>query len=345
MSGQSRGLGPAILRGMLRAVEPIYSGAMRLRNGLFDRSLLLRQRKLPRPVISVGNITTGGTGKTPVVVWLCQSLQAEHRIAVLMRGYRKRGSRQSDEQLLLQESLAGGIVLANPDRFGAASAALESGQAIDLFVLDDGFQHRRVQRDFDLVLIDATTPFGYGHVLPRGMLREPLRGLGRASAVLLTRCDQVSGEVIQLLRNRIARWADAPVFQSSHTLSGVQIDKQSHAVDWLRGKRVLAFAGIGNPISFERNLQQAGAQVVSHRWFTDHHTFTHPDLEALELQAQQAGAEVLVTTQKDRVKLDELILSDIRLPIACATMAIRFQTGDDQRLLSLIRSKLPHPAE
>jgi tetraacyldisaccharide 4'-kinase len=341
MNGQARGLAATVLRGLLRTVEPGYALAMLIRNRLFDRDLLLHAQKLPRPVISVGNITTGGTGKTPVVTWLAHQLQERSlRVAVLLRGYKKSKTSASDEQMLLQQALPRGIVLANPDRFSAATTALRQGEAIDVFVLDDGFQHRRVQRDFDLVLIDATAPFGYGHVLPRGMLREPIAGLSRASAILITRCDAVAVPELTKLKAQIATHTRAPHFHCSHRLTHVQIGSTTHAIEHLQGKRVLAFAGIGNPNAFATNLTQAGATVVGTRWFPDHHPYAQPDLEALQDQARRLKADLLVTTQKDQVKLHQLVEDAGAVPLATAILSIAFRTGDDQSLLNLVLATL-----
>ena len=161
--------------------------------------------RLPHPTISVGNITTGGTGKTPVVRWLAERLQEQgRRPAVLMRGYRSEGG-ISDEQSLLQQQLPEIPVIANPDRVRGAADATQKQNDIDTFILDDGFQHRRVHRDFDLVLIDATAPFGFGHILPRGSLREPLSGLRRANALLITRSSQVDVNRLKEIEVELAR--------------------------------------------------------------------------------------------------------------------------------------------
>ena len=189
MSGQARGVGATLTRTLLAAAEPAYAGVMTARNRLFDRGAK-RIHRLPRPVISIGNLTTGGTGKTPAVQWLVRALQERgHRPGILTRGYRKEAGAASDEEELLRESL-GVPVVANADRVRGAATLLERTPAVTTFVLDDGFQHRRVAREADVVLIDATNPFGYDHVLPRGLLREPVVGLARAHLVILTRVDQ-----------------------------------------------------------------------------------------------------------------------------------------------------------
>src|SRR4051794_19424360 len=179
MSDEARGVGASTLRSILRCFEPFYALAMRINNGLYDRGIK-KVHRLERPVISVGNITTGGTGKTPAVQWIARRLlTAGHRPASLLRGYTVGNATKSDEATLLEQSLRI-PVRANPDRVSAGRELIAQPPEVDVTPRDEASQPRRVHRDLDLVLIDATTPFGYGHVLPRGMLREPLSGLRRA---------------------------------------------------------------------------------------------------------------------------------------------------------------------
>jgi len=187
MSGQDHRPHAALLRLGLRLIEPFYATVTKVRNG-FYRLGIFSTRKLPRPTIAIGNLTTGGTGKTPMVLWLAEQLIARRlRPAILLRGYRGDES-GSDEQRMLAAHLGErASVVANPDRFAGAMTAVSHLPQPEVFVLDDAFQHRRAARDFNLLLISATNPFGYGHVLPRGLLREPIGGLNRADAVVITR--------------------------------------------------------------------------------------------------------------------------------------------------------------
>src|SRR4051812_22379030 len=184
MSGEARGVGAALLRAGLSVISPVYATVMRGRNAKFD--LGLGVTRLPRPVISVGNITAGGTGKTPVVRWLCERLRdTGERPAVLMRGYKAAAGERGDEAAMLEGMLNRSgvqnvVVHAQADRVAGGLGVLRDHPDVSVFVLDDGFQHRRLARDFDLVLVDACEPLGYGRVFPRGLLREPACGLGRA---------------------------------------------------------------------------------------------------------------------------------------------------------------------
>ncbi|MBV8780965.1 MAG: tetraacyldisaccharide 4'-kinase, partial [Phycisphaerae bacterium] len=175
MSGQRRGGFAAAGRAMLAIAEPLYAAIMILRNTMYERGWLATHQA-GRAVISVGNLTTGGTGKTPIVAWIVHELRAMgYHPAVLLRGY-KAVNGVSDEATLLRQLVAPSPVIARPDRVAAAANAVMNDPQIDCFVLDDGFQHRRLKRDCDVVLIDATRPFGFDHVLPRGLLREPIVG-------------------------------------------------------------------------------------------------------------------------------------------------------------------------
>src|SRR4051794_36561894 len=176
VSGEATGVGPASIRALLSLAEPFYAAAAGARNRAFDRDPR-KLRRLPRPVISIGNLTAGGTGKTPVVRWLASRLRDDGlRVAVLSRGYKATPGSLGDEQRMLESLLNGPgkvpvVIRADPDRYSTGVAALREHPEIDVFLLDDGFQHRRLGRDLDLVLVNMTEPFGYGHVLPRGLLR------------------------------------------------------------------------------------------------------------------------------------------------------------------------------
>src|SRR5688500_14543105 len=226
MSGEARGAGATLLRGGLRIVEPFYAGVMHIRNAMYDRGTLERHA-LGRPTVSVGNLTTGGTGKTPTVRWLAEQLrEAGRKPAVLMRGYRVKGAAVSDEQVMLDRYLNGDApdvripVHANPDRVAGAARVLRDRPDVDTFILDDGFQHRRARRDFDLLLISAADPFGNGHVFPRGLLRESLAGLRRADAILITRCEQATPDMIAELERRLRDVAASiAIFHCDHALA------------------------------------------------------------------------------------------------------------------------------
>lgn len=348
MSGEARGAGAAALRVTLAAAEPVYAGAAALRNWIFDRGLRT-PRRLLRPVISVGNITTGGTGKTPVVRWLASRLREHGRhVAVLARGYGAEPGKPGDEQIMLERLLnVGGMdpvaVGAHPDRFALGSRLLSERPKIDAFVLDDGFQHRQLARDLDIVLINATSPFGYGHVLPRGMLREPLAGLSRAGAFVITHADQVAGADVSDIERRIREHnPDAPIYRAAHAHAGLTTASgETRPPDELGTKGWFAICGIGDPQTFVRQLESAGGRRAGHRWFADHHRYTAADFDEVRRDARAAGADVLVTTEKDWAKLESLAAAgNDDLPILRVDVRTEFFDDDEAQLWAQILGAL-----
>jgi tetraacyldisaccharide 4'-kinase len=349
LSGEKRGPGAAAVRLAAAMVEPFYATGMLLRNKFFDAGIL-RTHALHRPTISVGNLTTGGTGKTPMVRWLAGRLRKEgRRPAILARGYKSAKGNGGDEQLMLQRTLniAGETpieVLVNPNRVRAAAAALQRDPGIDVFILDDGFQHRAAGRNLNLLMISAPEPFGFGHVLPRGLLREPLGGIGRADAIVLTHSDQVSPQALAEIEQTIHRYApSAPTYRAIHAHVGLLHGDQSPQrlpIDMLRQTPFFAFAGIGDPVRFEQQLSQWGEACRGKRWFADHHAYTTADLAALRRTAADAGAQVLVTTEKDWAKLASLDGVGGKMPLWRIELAMRFVSEDETRLWQQIAAAI-----
>jgi tetraacyldisaccharide 4'-kinase len=257
------------------------------------------------PVVSVGNLTLGGTGKTPCVEWVARFYrERELQVTILSRGYGAEQGR-NDEAMVLEENLPDVPHLQGPDRVALAGTAVEELEA-ELLILDDGFQHRRLRRDLDIVLIDATVPPARDRLFPRGTLREPAGDLRRASAVLLTRCDQVPAAEVELIRAWLGRKCPGvPVATTEHRpLELVGCDGPTEPVSALEGRTVGAFCGIGNPGAFRATLEGLGARVAEFRAFPDHHPYTRADVDELSRWAAALPTGALVaTTQKDWVKL------------------------------------------
>jgi tetraacyldisaccharide 4'-kinase len=239
--------------------------------------------------------------------------QRGHRVAVLCRGYKARGDGENDETQLLRRSLPEVAVVVDPDRVRGGRVAQLEYQA-DAIVLDDGFQHRRLYRDIDIVMLDATNPFGGGRLLPAGLLRESAKQLRRADAVVLSRIDQISEEKLAALHHDVASLlgGDAahghkPIVYARHVPVGLY-DMTGRRDDpaALRGRKVYAFCGIGNPESFISTLKSLGGEVVGRRIFSDHADYRESQVAELSTSARQAGADWLVTTEKDWVKLRHL---------------------------------------
>jgi tetraacyldisaccharide 4'-kinase len=302
-SGANRGPLAGVQRGILRAISIPYGIGVRVRNGLFDRGWK-KSVGVTVPVVSVGNLTMGGTGKTPCVEYIAD-LYRRHDIrpVILSRGYGANGGR-NDEAMVLEENLPDVPHLLGPDRASLAQTAIDELES-ELIILDDGFQHRRLRRDLDLVLIDCTNPWGHGHLFPRGWLREPPSSLCRAGIVVLTHSDQVASEEKTRIAERVRRYQDCPIVKTSHQPAElVNAKHQTESLDHLRDRPVLAFCGIGNPDGFRRTLEKCGAEMRGFRAYPDHHNYARADVEELKGWARQQPRDCLVaTTQKDLVKL------------------------------------------
>ncbi|MBI4618046.1 MAG: tetraacyldisaccharide 4'-kinase [Planctomycetes bacterium] len=316
---------------------PFFGLAVRLRLYLYDAGVLAVHR-VSVPVVSVGNLTVGGTGKTPMVRELVRRLAArERRAAVVSRGYgATTGRGESDEGALLASWLPDVPRRAHPDRVRAAREAVEKDGA-DCLVLDDGFQHRRLSRDLDVVLVDATEPFGHGRLLPGGLLREPPSSLARAGLVVLTRADQVSAETLAELRRTVSRLSGAPVVEAVHRPVGV-VEVPGGAVSpagFLAGRAVHAFCGIGQPEGFRGTLESLGARVVRFDALGDHHAYGEDELDRLLSAGREAGAAISVTTEKDAVKLTRWATSE--RTFAYLSVEIAIVSGEAELDLALDR--------
>ena len=306
----------------------LYGAVLALRNWYYDR---VGGRRAGVPVVSIGNITVGGSGKTPMAIWAVERLHGMgRRPAIVMRGYKGSAVSPGDEVRMLRARLPEVPVVANPDRLAGAAEAARRGA--DVVVLDDGFQHRRLGSDLELVLIDATCPFGYGRVLPAGLLREPLAGLRRADLIVLTRADQVSPAAIEAIAAELHRRApDAPVIRATHDPVGLVGDVGAGEVaSPASGRPVLAFSGIGNPGAFERTLRSTGLEVREALRFADHHRYGPADVERICALAKRAESDMIVTTEKDLVKLPAGV--EWPAPLRALRVTTRFE-GDGERLI------------
>ncbi len=321
--GTLRGPGPACLRTALAALAAPYGLATTARNAWYDWGLGVVHAAI-LPVISVGNLTLGGTGKTPLVAWVARQLAAAgRRPAVVSRGYAARAGQQSDEAAELEILLPAVPHVANRDRVAGVAAAAVRGA--DVSILDDGFQHRRLRRELDIVAIDASDPFGCGRLFPRGLLREWPGGLTRAGAVVLTRAEAVPAArraEIRAAVTRARRHTAPPIWvETEHRPVAIRsAGGSTEPIDSLRGRRVAAFCGVGNPAAFRRTLETAGVDVVGFRPFADHHDYTTADLEALAGWAGERAADQVVTTLKDLVKIRRETLGG--RPLAAIEVAI-----------------------
>lgn len=352
VSGERRGVKATALRAALRVAETPYSLAMRWRNRRYDQTPLTCHR-VGKPTISVGNLTVGGTGKTPLVGWLARWFRDQQiRVAILSRGYKSSENGYNDEALELAQRLPDVPHLQHPDRLQSALTAVEELD-MQLLLLDDGFQHRQLSRDLDIVLLDALEPFGFGHVLPRGTLREPLDGLSRAHVIGLSRSDCVADAKRQEIRKQVLRiapnalWLEL-VHQPRKLLS---VRGSSEALNTIERARILAFCGIGNPRGFRHTLARLPCEVVQFKEFPDHHAYTREDIESLHRWAEkQSDIDAVLCTHKDLVKieLDEIGGKPLRA-LAVEVIFTEGQTDLEKQLNPLANRALsgndPDPIE
>ena len=330
VDGTARGVGPTLARLALAGLSAPYGVVVGCRNAAYDHGLLPTAQG-PMPVISVGNLTLGGTGKTPLVAWLARAVAAHGvRPAIVSRGYGAARGERSDEAAELSILLPDVPHVANRDRVAGVREAAAAGAEIAL--LDDGFQHRRLGRDLDIVAVDATDPFGCGHLFPRGLLRESLTGLARGHAVVLTRAAAVDAQrrtdirrvLTTSCRGRLPPvWVEAthrPVQLRSATSAAQPLERLTNA-------RIAAFAGIGNPAAFRTSLTNLGAALIGFRLFPDHHAYTAADLDAIRDWAADLHADLVVTTLKDLVKVRTDRLGDI--PLFALEIALEILPGGD----------------
>ena len=266
------------------------------------RKGVYKSHQVDVPVICVGNITTGGTGKTPMVAWVVEQLAAAGATpATVTRGYKARDGKSDEAEMLGQ--LCDCQIVVNADRVAGAQTAIVAGA--DVVVLDDGYQHRRLKRDLDIILIDATNPFGYGYVLPRGLLRERPTAMKDAHAVVITRSDQIDPHELTELRGKLKEYAPgASIHAAAHRPVGILDEHgQRLTVAELAGKRAVAFCGLGNPAGFFGTVKQVGACSVAEVAYDDHAVYDEKTVAQIDDLADSTDADVLVTTQKDAVKL------------------------------------------
>lgn len=349
VSGRRGDMRARAARAALTAVSLGYRQVVGVRNKLYDWGLL-KSHKASVPVVCVGNLTTGGTGKTPLVAWLARFVEEKGlRPAILTRGYKARHSQgevgsahpTTDEPAELARGCPGVPVIVNGDRVTGAAEAVRNHDA-QVLLMDDGFQHRRLGRDLDIIAVDATVPFGYGRLLPAGLLREPLGSLKRAGAVVLTRSDQVSEEALGRIESQIRQVRpDLVIARSVHAPSGArQSDGPDIELEALKGKKVFAFCGLGNPDAFFATVQACGCVLTGSRAFNDHHAYTDRDLTDLYRAARSKGAELLLTTQKDWTKFAFLPRPKDTVSMAYLAIALQFTSGQEA-LSALIERTLP----
>lgn len=315
---------------------------------------LLSVTRLPVPVISIGNLTTGGTGKTPLVEWVCRTLASrQKRVCILSRGYGRANPRSrvvvsdgttllsiaaeaGDEPFLLAQNLKGlASVISDADRVGAGKWAIDNLGA-EVFVLDDGFQHLALARDLNVLTIDATNPWGGGRLLPAGRLREPRSGLSRADVVVVTRSDQ-SDELGPLVSEIQRIFGSGPVVTSEMTIKGISLLNSEGTEEFVSPTHpVAAFCAIGNPDSFLKLLRGVEIDPVFVRTYPDHHQYTQAEVDSLIREAANHGARSIITTAKDAVKLKQT-----RFELPGYVLHIEIAIAGEDRVIQMVNAATP----
>lgn len=345
-----RGIFPSCLRGVLWLLSLPFQLAVTIRNSFFDRGWL-RCYTPPVPlVISIGNITTGGTGKTPATLMIAEEFQHEAELAILSRGYRSQAERSSlplvlskdngemhpasfcgDEPVLLAQNLPKVHVIVGKDRYLSSKIAARLG--VQVILLDDGMQHRGIARDLEVVVMDLLDPFGQGYFLPRGLLREGKKALSRADLIILNHLENV--EQFEGVKRQISSATSAPVVGTKlEVLGAFHLDDQP--VESVKGAKVGIFCGIAHPEYFRNTIDKLGFEVVDEWFFPDHDAIDLEKLIPFSKRCQEKGAELLLCTEKDRVKLTEV---ESCLPIGWIKARLSVVEGQEYWNQFILRAK------
>lgn len=361
---EPQGIGMKCFVTLLQLFAYVYGMLVNLKLAGYKYGIF-RKKKLDCYVISLGNITVGGTGKTPTAQRLARAIRdMGYKVVILNRGYRAKwqgeigivsdgkevkmdAATAGDEAFMLAKHLPGVPVLIGPERAKTGQYAVENFGA-QVAILDDGYQHWQLERNMDVVLIDAVNVFGNGHILPRGTLREPLSHLSRADVCLLTKVDQAEPGSIAYIRKKIAEYCHDPVIGESVHQPQACIElgewvknfaSEGESIASIKGKKVIALSAIGNPASFEQTLANAGAEVIESFRFPDHHEYTAKELEDALEQAMKQGADAIATTEKDAVKLPKLPEGMKRLPVYVVTVEVVLVEGSEE-IIQLLQQQL-----
>ena len=359
---QDQPAGINFLLGTLKGLSFLFAGIVQIRHFLY-RTGVMRRYPLGVQVISIGNVTAGGTGKTPVTEIFARTLAAEGRkVAILSRGYRRKeapwwqrlftqvveqplvvsdGKRVlldsatgGDEPYMLASNLPGVAVVVDRNRVKAGRYAVKRF-GCDTIILDDGFQYQKLRHSIEVVLVDATNPFGNGNMLPRGVLREPVRALQRADIIFLTKC---RGDVSSV-KEEIRRYnTTAEIVECNHTprvLKDVW-SREEHPLEWLQGKTLCTLSGIASPKGFENSLRNLGAKVVWCERYADHHRYDASEVLYALNRSADMGADALVTTEKDAVRFPRFESS----PIRCLYLRIAIEILAGQESFSQIIDRI-----
>ncbi|MFC1850752.1 tetraacyldisaccharide 4'-kinase [candidate division CSSED10-310 bacterium] len=349
---------PHYLKPLLLFLSTLYRMVIRWRNILFDRKIF-KIKALPCPVISIGNLSVGGTGKTPLIITLAEKLKDDRDVVILSRGYgrKKKGKivqmtdaglalssavldHLGDEPTLMGLKIPGITLGIGPHRYESGVDALQGLQR-PVVLLDDGYQHRQLHRTINFLVIDASSALLEENLLPAGTLREPLTQIKRADAVIITRTASHPEDTKRLTEYLTRNFRDKPIFEANPVPEAIhQLDRwQKKSIQSLQAMSLLAFSAIGNPRSFETSLQRCKLQIMTHHIFRDHHRYVARDLRALVEMARRQRCQGLITTEKDGIKLTSLFQS-LNLSLPCYMLAIKMDILDSPHFFSWLEERL-----
>lgn len=320
-----------IVKGVLRLLSWVYTLAVKIVDFSY-KSGLRREHKAGAIVISVGNITLGGTGKTPFTIFLADHFQAMGiNCAILTRGY------GNDENKMIKDELPDISVFVGQDRVTSAQLAVSEGK--DVLILDDGFQHRRIARDLNILMLDSTKMFGNRFLLPRGTLREPIRSLKRADFFMLSKTDRINEEQKEeIMRQLNTTFPGKPVVSTRHKPSFLtDVTGSAHSIDSLCGKKVMLLSGIADPDYFAFLVEQTGAAIISRLDYPDHHCYRQMDIGKVYAKCATENIEAIIVTKKDHVKLKELDISSIEDKVFVMNIIVDIVRGKE-RLVARLNS-------
>ena len=327
MKDERSGPVDALVKGVLLVLSWFYGLAVKLID-LAYRSGLRKKRRVPVPVISVGNLTLGGTGKTPFAIFLADHFTAAGRKpAVLTRGY------GGDESRMLKDELADVPVVVGQDRVRSALWAASAGS--DVVILDDAFQHRRIARDLDILMLDGARPFGNRHLFPRGTLREPASAIERADMLVLTKTDRISSAERESLAEDLARSGKPVILTRYRPTFFNDVTGAAYPPEFFRGKKVCLVSGIADADYFARMIEQLGAEITARRDHGDHHRYTRADVSAISGDLAAGGAEAVVVTRKDHVKLRDLDIAEIEDKLYVLNVVVDVVDGKERLIAGL----------
>lgn len=327
-----------IVIGLLLPLSWLYSFLISLRSKLYEMNIF-KSRTANIPVIGIGNITAGGTGKTPFAIYLARHLiSLGKNPAIVSRGYKSSGKAGNDEEKLVKNHIPEIVYCSNPDRFTAVNKAAESGA--DVAILDDGFQHLRLRRDLNIVTLDSNCPFSNNHVIPAGFLREPAVGLNRADIIVLTKVNNPDSSEISRIKDILANICpDIPVICSNHKTSGIKSISGEIKQDIFEGE-VIALSSIAKPSSFRNSLEFIGIPVISELCYSDHHIYTEKDIEKIVLYTKERNINTIISTEKDIVKLREYSKFFDRESLSVFYLEICFDIIENEKTLVNLIQKI-----